>query len=113
MTLSPAGLLAAGSVRRARARLRFVYMDINTKSPDERIPVSPGLVEEEAYLTDLETPPEIAPVDSRTALMAGLAIIVAIGAGLVAQLLTALIAVITNISYYHTVSFSLRSPGGA
>ncbi|HEX6600046.1 MAG TPA: chloride channel protein [Gemmatimonadaceae bacterium] len=45
--------------------------------------------------------------------MAGLAIIVAIGAGLVAQLLTALIAVITNISYYHTVSFSLRSPGGA
>ena len=88
-------------------------MDINTKSPDGRLPVSPGLVEEEAYLTDLETPPEIAPVDSRTALMAGLAIIVAIGAGLVAQLLTALIAVITNIAFYHTVSFTLRSPGGA
>ena len=87
-------------------------MGINTIDRDGSLPVSPGLAEEEAYL-DLELPPESAPVDSRTALMAGLAIIVAIGAGLVAQLLTALIAVITNISYYHTVSFSLRSPGGA
>ena len=85
-------------------------MGINTIDRDGSLPVSPGLAEEEAYL-DLELPPETAPVDSRTALMAGLAIIVAIGAGLVAQLLTALIAVITNISYYHTVSFSLRSPG--
>jgi H+/Cl- antiporter ClcA len=87
-------------------------MGINTIGRDGSLPVSPGLAEEEAYL-GLELPPESAPVDSRTALMAGLAIIVAIGAGLVAQLLTALIAVITNISYYHTVSFSLRSPGGA
>ena len=87
-------------------------MGINTIDRDGSLPVSPGLADEEAYL-DLELPPESAPVDSRTALVAGLAIIVAIGAGLVAQLLTALIAVITNISYYHTVSFSLRSPGGA
>ena len=87
-------------------------MGINTIDRDGSLPVSPGLAEEEAYL-DLELPPESAPVDSRTALMAGLAIVVAIGAGLVAQLLTALIAVITNIAYYHTVSFSLRSPGGA
>jgi H+/Cl- antiporter ClcA/CBS domain-containing protein len=87
-------------------------MSINTIDRDGSLPVSPGLADEEAYL-DLELPPESAPVDSRTALVAGLAIIVAIGAGLVAQLLTALIAVITNISYYHTVSFSLRSPGGA
>jgi len=88
-------------------------MAINTNRPEGRIPVSPGLAEETAYLTDLEIPPEVSPVDGRTALMAGLAIIVAIGAGLVAQLLTALIAVITNIAYYHTVSFTLRSPGGA
>jgi H+/Cl- antiporter ClcA/CBS domain-containing protein len=87
-------------------------MGINAIGTDGALPVSPGLAEEEAYL-DLELPPESAPVDRRTALMAGLAIIVAIGAGLVAQLLTALIAVITNISYYHTLSFSLRSPGGA
>jgi len=87
-------------------------MGINAIGTDGALPVSPGLAEEEAYL-ELELPPESAPVDSRTALMAGLAIVVAIGAGLVAQLLTALIAVITNISYYHTVSFSLRSPGGA
>ena len=88
-------------------------MAINTNRPEGRLPVSPGLADETAYLTDLEIPPEVAPVDRRTALMAGLAIVVAIGAGLVAQLLTALIAVITNIAYYHTVSFVLRSPGGA
>jgi H+/Cl- antiporter ClcA len=87
-------------------------MGINAIGTDGALPVSPGLAEEESYL-DLELPPESAPVDSRTALVAGLAIVVAIGAGLVAQLLTALIAVITNISYYHTVSFTLRSPGGA
>ena len=87
-------------------------MGINAIGTDGALPVSPGLAEEESYL-DLELPPESAPVDRRTALMAGLAIIVAIGAGLVAQLLTALIAVITNVSYYHTFSFMLRSPGGA
>ena len=91
----------------------FHYMDTHTSRRDGALPVSPGLAEEESYLPELETPPDIVPVDRRTALIAGLAIFIAIGAGLVAQLLTALIAFITNISFYHTVSFSLRSPGGA
>jgi chloride channel protein, CIC family len=88
-------------------------MDIETSRRDGALPVSPGLAEEESFLPELETPPDIAPVDRRTALIAGLAIIVAIGAGLVAQLLTAFIALITNVAFYHTVSFTLRSPGGA
>ena len=91
----------------------FHYMDTHTSRRDGALPVSPGLAEEESYLPELETPPDIVPVDRRTALIAGLAILIAIGAGLVAQLLTALIALITNVSFYHTVSFSLRSPGGA
>jgi H+/Cl- antiporter ClcA/CBS domain-containing protein len=91
----------------------FHYMDTHTSRRDGALPVSPGLAEEESYLPELETPPDIVPVDRRTALIAGLAILIAIGAGLVAQLLTALIAFITNVSFYHTVSFTLRSPGGA
>jgi chloride channel protein, CIC family len=88
-------------------------MDTNTMRADGTLPVSPGLADEEGYLTELETPPDISPVDRRTALMAGLAIIVAIGAGLVAQLLTALIGFITNIAFYHTISFRLTAPGAA
>jgi len=91
----------------------FNCMDTHTSRRDGALPVSPGLAEEESYLPELETPPDIVPVDRRTALIAGLAILIAIGAGLVAQLLTALIAFITNVSFYHTVSFTLRSPGGA
>jgi CIC family chloride channel protein len=88
-------------------------MDINTIRAEGGLPVSPGLAEEEAYLTELETPPDISPVDRRTALMAGLAVVVAIGAGLVAQLLTALIGLITNVAFYQRFSFSLVSPGAA
>ena len=88
-------------------------MDLNATRRDGALPVSPGLAEEEAFLPELETPPDIAPVDRRTAIIAALAIAIAIGAGLVAQLLTALIALITNVAFYHTVSLSLRSPGGA
>ena len=88
-------------------------MDIRTLRREGALPVSPGLAEEEALLPALETPPEVSPVDRRTAIIAGLAIAIAIGAGLVAQLLTALIALITNIAFYHTVSLALRPPGAA
>jgi chloride channel protein, CIC family len=88
-------------------------MDVHASRRDNALPVSPGLAEEEAYLPELQTPPEIAPVDRRTMLIAGLALLIALGAGLAAQLLTALIALITNVAFYHTVSFTLRSPGNA
>src|SRR4051812_9196505 len=80
-------------------------MDIHTIRPDD-IPVAPGLPE-------LAVPPDVAPVDRRTLLVAALAIVIAVGAGLVAQLLTALIALITNIAFYHQLSFVTRSPAGA
>ena len=88
-------------------------MDTHTSRREGALPVSPGLAEEESLLPELETPPDVAPVDRRTALIAALAIVIAVGAGLVAQLLTALIAFITNAAFYHTVSFTLRSPGAA
>ncbi|HWJ43745.1 MAG TPA: chloride channel protein, partial [Gaiellaceae bacterium] len=90
-------------------------MDVHASRRDNALPVSPGLADEEAYLPELElqTPPDVVPVDHRTVVIAGLAILVAIGGGLIAQLLTALIALITNVAFYHTVSVTLRSPGNA
>ena len=88
-------------------------MDVHTSRRENALPVSPGLADEEAYLPELQTPPDIVPVDHRTVVIAGLAILIAIGAGLIAQLLTALIALITNVAFYHTVSLTLRSPGDA
>jgi H+/Cl- antiporter ClcA/CBS domain-containing protein len=86
-------------------------MDTHT-SRDGALPPSPGLAEEEEVL-DIHAPPDVFPVDRRTAVLAGLAIATAIGAGLVAQLLTALIALITNLAFYHTISLAPRSPAGA
>src|SRR5258705_6725762 len=87
-------------------------MDDHTFTGELAIPVSPGLVQEQARLP-FDTPPDVSPVDHRSALIAGLAIAIAAGAGLVAQLLTALIALITNIAFYHTLSIAPRSPGAA
>jgi H+/Cl- antiporter ClcA/CBS domain-containing protein len=88
-------------------------MDTHTSRRDGALPPSPGLAEEESLLPELETPPDVVPVDRRTAIIAGLAVAIAIGAGLVAQLLTALIALITNLAFFHTASLTLRSPGTA
>jgi CIC family chloride channel protein len=87
-------------------------MDLHAHHPDD-IPVSPGLTDEADSLLALDVPPDVVPVDRRTVLIAALAVVIAIGAGLVAQLLTALIALITNLSFYHQFSFAGRSPGGA
>jgi H+/Cl- antiporter ClcA len=88
-------------------------MDVHVSRADGALPVSPGLEDEAAFPHELETPPDVVPVDRRTAVIAGLAVVVAIGAGLVAQFLTALIALITNLAFYHTVSLTLRSPADA
>jgi H+/Cl- antiporter ClcA len=81
-------------------------MDAHIARADGALPVSPDLPE-------LATPPDVVPVDARTAGVALLAVVIAIGAGLVAQVLTALIALITNVAYYQRFSFESVSPGGA
>src|SRR5205823_1001482 len=87
-------------------------MDDHAFTGELAIPVSPGLAQEQALLL-LDTPPDVSPVDHRTALIAGLAILIAAGAGLVAQVLTGLIALITNLAFYHSLSIAPRSPGAA
>jgi H+/Cl- antiporter ClcA len=87
-------------------------MDDHAFTGELAIPVSPGLAHERAPLA-VDVPPDVCPVDHRTALIAALAVVIAAGAGLVAQLLTALIAVITNVAFYQTLSIVPRSPGAA
>jgi H+/Cl- antiporter ClcA/CBS domain-containing protein len=87
-------------------------MDDHAFTSELAIPVSPGLAQERALLS-LDTPADVSPVDSRTAVIAGLAVAIAAGAGLVAQLLTALIALITNVAFYQSLSLTPRSPGAA
>src|SRR5712664_982190 len=88
-------------------------MDDHAFAGEPTIPVAPDLITEQARLPALDIPPDVRPVDSRTVFIAGLAIVIAVGAGLVAQLLTALIALITNVAFYHSLSLVPRSPGAA
>ena len=56
--------------------------------------------------------PEGRAVDRRTAVVCGLAIVVAIGAGLAAQIHTALIGFFTNLAFYGRFSTAFISPAG-
>lgn len=58
------------------------------------------------------TPPEYTPIDGRTVLISGLAVVIALGAGLAAQVLTALIGLVTNAAFYGRISTEFVSPGG-
>jgi H+/Cl- antiporter ClcA len=61
-------------------------------------------------LAAAHVPLEARAVDGRVAWMSGVAILIALVAGFVAQLLTRLIGVITNLAYYHRFSTSFVSP---
>lgn len=58
-------------------------------------------------------PPESAPLaDRRLLLVSGLAIVIALGAGVLADALMALIGLITNLSFYGRWSLAFTSPAG-
>lgn len=81
--------------------------------PNGALPVSTDLLDEAAWLPELEAPPDAVPIGARTAVVSLLAVFVAIGAGLIAQVLTALIALITNIAFFQQFSLIARSPSEA
>ena len=58
------------------------------------------------------TPGEYAPVDRRTVVMGGIAIVLAIAAALAAVLLTHLIGFVTNLAFYGRISGDFVAPGG-
>jgi H+/Cl- antiporter ClcA/CBS domain-containing protein len=73
----------------------------------EGIPVAPSM---EPAVESVRLPPEPVAVDRRVALVSGVAILVALAAGFVAYALTALIGLITNLSFYGRFSFAFNTP---
>jgi H+/Cl- antiporter ClcA/CBS domain-containing protein len=61
---------------------------------------------------EFRSPVDYEVADRRTVMMTLVAIVIAIGAGLAAQLLTSLIGLITNIAFYNRVSTLFLDPAG-
>jgi CIC family chloride channel protein len=72
------------------------------------LPVAPSL---EPALASVEAPPEYAPVDRRVVTIAAIAVLVGIGAAVLANVLTHLIGLITNLAYFGRVSAAFTAPG--
>jgi len=62
-------------------------------APTDALPVAPSL-------SGVQAPPQYAPVDARVIYISALAIGVGAGGALIADVLTHLIGLITNIAYY-------------
>ncbi|GEN13236.1 H+/Cl-antiporter ClcA [Myxococcus fulvus] len=74
----------------------------------ESLPVAPSMG---PALADVRTPRALEPVDRRVVFISAIAVVVALAAGLVAQLLGALIELFTNIAFFGRFSASPVSPG--
>lgn len=62
---------------------------------------------------EFRSPRDYEIADKRTIMISVVAIVIAIGAGLAAQFLTALIGLITNVSFYNRISTAFLDPAGA
>lgn len=81
------------------------------------MPVAPGLAPAledggTAEPAEMRAPREYEPVDRRTVRIAGLATVLGFGAAVAAEVLTALIGLVTNFAFYGRISTELVSPGG-
>jgi H+/Cl- antiporter ClcA len=85
----------------------MAHLDGTTAS--EALPVAPSL---EPTLAAAAVPHRRMPVDRRVVFICALAIAIAIAAGLVAQLLTRLIGLFTNLFFYGRWSTEFSSPAG-
>lgn len=71
------------------------------------LPVSPSL---QTTLTSARLPQEPAVINRRTLLLSALAVVLGLASGVVAQVLAALIAFVTNLSFYGRLSTHFHSP---
>ena len=76
--------------------------ELSTAAKSDALPVAPSL--------ELAVPRRQRLVASRLLFVTGVAIVVGLLAGLVAQVLTALIGLVTNLAFYGRVSFAMVSP---
>ena len=67
-----------------------------------------------SYVTaEHRVPREYLPVDQRTVFICALSVVVALGAGVAARVLVALIGLVTNIAYFGRLSMNFSSPSEA
>src|SRR2546423_3695364 len=83
--------------------------DVVTGATTEGIPVAPSMG---AALEVARVPPERALVDGRVVFISVLAVVIALAAGVVAQLLTRLIWLVTNVAFYRRFSVDYATPAG-
>src|SRR5438445_11674691 len=81
--------------------------DVVTGATTEGIPVAPSMG---AALEVARVPPERTLVDRRVVFVSVLAVLLAVGAGLVAQALTRLIWLVTNLAFFGRLSVTFTSP---
>jgi H+/Cl- antiporter ClcA len=81
--------------------------DVERASTTGGLPVAPGLG---PSLDAARVPVESRPVDRRVVVLCAVAVAIAVAAGFIAQALSALIALLTNVSFFGTLSTSFRSP---
>ncbi len=80
--------------------------DASTAGPDA-LPVAPSL---SPTLATFSAPRDLVLVDRRVVLLCAVSLVLALAAGLIAQGLTRLIGLITNLSFYGRWSFAFSSP---
>src|SRR5690606_18665204 len=81
----------------------------NSTAPDG-LAISPSL---NIVTESAQVPVQHAVIDRRALLLCLLAVILGLAAGIIAQVLIALIALITNLAFFGRWSFADVSPGGA
>jgi CIC family chloride channel protein len=83
--------------------------EIERSSTNEGLPVAPGM---SAALDAVNFPQEKARIDKRVVIISLASMALAVAAVFVAQALTRLIALVTNISFFGKFSFALSAPSG-
>jgi hypothetical protein len=81
--------------------------NIESAATSEGVPIAPSLG---ATIERARMPVERSQIDGRVVLVCALAVGLAIVTGVIAQLLVAIIGVVTNISFYGRFSFEPHSP---
>jgi len=85
------------------------HESVRTEGSTDALPVAPALG---LVLDTARMPRKSTLVDKRVLLVTALAVLIAFGAALVAQLLTALIGLVTNLAFYGRWSTAFTSPAG-
>lgn len=99
--------LAAGSFGQELVSERNVVDKLERSGAGEGLPVAPSMG---PALQSVQAPREHLPVTRRVVFISAMAVLVAVAAALLAQVLTGLIGLITNLAFFGRVSFEFVDP---